>query len=100
MNLVRSVVFSLALAAVLPVLAASCDGGSDPACATTYGFVLGATCATDGDSHEECPAGASCTCSGSVARTDYICFNGKCVDSIGNCDAWCKAADADRDACF
>jgi hypothetical protein len=42
----------------------------------------------------------SCTCSASVSRTDYICFNGKCVDSIGDCDAWCKAADADREAGF
>jgi hypothetical protein len=100
MKLVRSLACSLLLVGLVPVLAASCDGGSDPACATTYGFALGAACADDGDSHAACPAGASCTCAAGETRTDYICFNGKCVDSIGDCDAWCKAADADRQACF
>jgi hypothetical protein len=100
MKVVHSLICSIMLSALFAGLAASCSGGSDAACVTTYGFVLGAACAEDGNSHDECPAGASCTCSGSVSRTDYICFNGKCVDSIGDCDAWCKATDADREACF
>ncbi len=81
-------------------LCAGCGSGDDPACLDRYGFVLGSACDDNGDSHLQCPAGAKCSCSGSVTMTDHICFSGQCVTSIAKCDAWCKASASERQSCF
>lgn len=90
------------VAALFGVMAVGCgSGGNDPACLDKYGLVAdGAACDPTGDSHAQCGNGASCTCSGSVSTTAFICFDSKCVTSIGNCDAWCAASESDRSACF
>jgi hypothetical protein len=86
------------LAAVLA--AAACGGGDLAQCTTDYGFTVdGASCDTSGDSHAQCDE-VSCTCSGSVSLSVYICAEGTCVTGIKNCDAWCAATAEQRASCM
>jgi hypothetical protein len=90
------------LAAILvAALAAAGCGGSDLAqCQADYGLVAGgASCDPSGDSHTECGE-VTCSCSGSVSLSVYICAEGTCVTAIGNCAAWCAASAEQRASCM
>ncbi len=93
--LVALVVANLAL---LGLTGCSSDSGNNPACVADYDLAVdGDACNENGDS-SVC-AGVSCACPGATLIS-HICFNGTCVTSIGNCDAWCSASEETRQSCF